>query len=68
MSNRLIALASAASALAVAAYLARSQRPATRQPIVGAAAGAGEPGPECGPELEAFGVEEFQDVPTQAPA
>jgi hypothetical protein len=66
MSNRLIALASAASALAVAAYLARSQRPATRQPTVGAV--TGEPSPESGPELEAFGVEEFQDVPTQAPA
>jgi len=66
MSNRLIALASAASAVAVGAYLARTQRPAPRQPTLTADLGA--PSPESGPELEAFGVEEFQGAPTQASA
>lgn len=68
MSNRLVALASAASAVAVAAYLARTQRPATRQPTLSTVAGAGVPGAESGPELEAFGVEDFPGAPGQAPA
>jgi len=70
MSNRLIALASAASAIVVAAYLARTQRPATRQPTLSAGghAHADEPGPESGPELESFGVEEFEGTTAQASA
>jgi len=66
MSNRLVALTSAASAIVVAAYLARTQRPATRQPALSAGAADGGPSPETGPELEAFGVEEFEGTPAQA--